>query len=84
MYDCKIPYIPPKLHWNGRPTISEFCIDEELYWRCKPEIGLPYQEISLTDVSHNRQGNPDKVLSDFDDVLWTPMKIKILKNMIMT
>lgn len=71
MYDCKIPYIPSKLHWNGRPTISEFYHDEELYWRCKPEIGeFPYNGISLTDISHNRQGNPNEALSDLDDVLW--------------
>lgn len=70
MYDCKIPYIPSRLHWNGRPTIKEFYLNEELYWRCKPAIDLPYQEISLTDVSHNRQGNPDKILSNSDDVLW--------------
>jgi hypothetical protein len=31
---------------------------------------FPYNEISLTDISHNRQGNPNEVLSDLGDVLW--------------
>jgi hypothetical protein len=70
VYDCKIPYIPSKLHWNGRPIIKEFYLEEELYWRCKPETDLPYQEISLIDISHNRQGSIKNIISDSIDVLW--------------
>jgi hypothetical protein len=67
---CDLPHIPERLHTQQRPVLEEFFIEEELYWRCKPEIDLPYQEISLTEISHNRQGNSDNPFSISTDVLW--------------
>ena len=70
MNNCDLPHIPKRLHTRGKPILKEFFIEEELYWRCKPEIDLPYQEISLTEISHNRQGKSNNPLSIPTDVLW--------------
>lgn len=74
MNTCDLPHIPERLHTKERPALENFFIDEELYWRCKPEIDLPYQEISLTEISHNRQGKSDNPLSIATDVLWNTDK----------
>jgi hypothetical protein len=73
---CDLPHIPERLHTKKRPVLEHFFIDEELYWRCKPEIDLPYQEISLTEISHNRQGEPNNPFSISADVLWNTDKNK--------
>ncbi len=78
---CDLPHIPERLHSKGRPTLEEFFIEEELYWRCKPEIDLPYQEISLTEISHNRQDKSENPLSISTDVLWNTDKTKDFENM---
>jgi hypothetical protein len=77
---CDLPHIPERLHTKERPALEEFFIEEELYWRCKPEIDLPYQEISLTEISHNRQGKSDDSLSISTDVLWNTDKNKNLEK----
>jgi hypothetical protein len=73
---CELPHIPERLHRKERPVLEEFFIEEELYWRCDPEIDLPYQSISLVDVSHNRQGKEDNPFSIPSDVLWNTDKNK--------
>lgn len=68
---CNLSYIPDYLHWKGRPIISSFYLNEELYWRTLPNANdLPYASISLTDVSHNRQGPISSVISFCSDVLY--------------
>lgn len=67
---CTLPHIPERLHTKERLALEEFFIGEELYWRCKPEIELPYFEIKLSDVSHNRQGHSENIISESLDVLW--------------
>ncbi|MEY4540304.1 MAG: hypothetical protein RLZZ306_2061 [Bacteroidota bacterium] len=76
MNNCDQPHIPERLHTKERPALEDFFIEEELYWRCKPEIDLPYQEISLTEISHNRQGKLDNLFSIATDVLWNTDKNK--------
>lgn len=68
---CNLNYIPDRLHWNNKEVIEVFFINEELYWRCKEEKFLnPYAEISLADVSINRQGNPSCPISEPNDALY--------------
>ncbi|OFY20130.1 MAG: hypothetical protein A2W98_12345 [Bacteroidetes bacterium GWF2_33_38] len=68
---CNLAYIPAKLHWNNKKAINEFFLNEELYWRCKEEkFSNPYAEISLADVSINRQGNPCAPISEPQDALY--------------
>lgn len=67
---CTLPHIPERLHTKERLALKEFFIDEELYWRCKPKIELPYSAITLSDVSHNRQGHSENIISESLDVLW--------------
>lgn len=67
---CTLPYIPERLHTKEKPALEEFFIGEELYWRCKPKIELPYFAITLSNVSHNRQGHSENIISESLDVLW--------------
>ena len=58
--DCNLPYIPEHLHFKGKSVINTFSIGEKLYYRCKPEnLKKPYDNISLRDISHNRNFNSD-------------------------
>lgn len=58
--DCTLPYIPEHLHFKGKPVINIFSIGEKLYYRSKPEnLKRPYDNISLRDISHNRNFNND-------------------------
>ena len=60
---CNLHYIPTKLHTNDKPIIDKFEIGEKLFYRCKPELLCkPYDNISLRDISHNRNFNDDKNL----------------------
>lgn len=71
MGDCKIPYIPERLHRKDRGLIEEFYNDELLYRRSKKsEVNSPFQ-ITLTDLSVNRQGAQTCILSEADDVLFS-------------
>lgn len=77
MCECKLEYIPKRLHKNGRIAIGEFQNGERLYFRCNPnEIDNPYLKISLADLSHNRSGFPVGNLSERDDVLWNIVQSK--------
>jgi len=68
---CQIEYIPHHLKRNGRDPINEFFISERLYKRWKnPNTNHPYTDISLTDLSHNRQGTSENILSEPSDVLF--------------
>lgn len=53
--DCILDYIPTRLHTKDRPVLETFNIGEELYYRCKGNgCRKPYDQISLFDISHNR------------------------------
>ncbi len=68
---CKIDYIPSRLHTNNRQDINEFYIAERLFRRCKEEEKInPFDTISLSDVSVNREGSGDNKLSLPEDVLY--------------
>ena len=75
---CSISYIPERLHRNNRPIIDHFEVGECLYMRCKPDVvHNPYMGISITELSHNRQGLSTNYLSIPDDVMYN---IDIEKN----
>jgi len=68
---CDLDYIPSHLHWNSRPKVHQFYVNEKLYWRCKPEnADNPYKAVSLVDISVNRSGTSDFFFSYPDDVLF--------------
>lgn len=57
---CNLEYIPKHLHTENKPIKEVFEIGEKLFYRCKPEIlNKPYDNISLQDISHNRNFNDD-------------------------
>ena len=66
---CELNYIPEHLKEGELIVIPEFKNNELLFFRCPPEkLYHPYN-ISLIDLSHNRNfDNPDKYESQ--DVLW--------------
>lgn len=67
---CTIPYIPEYLHSNGRPVIEAFYINEFLFRRCSQgKKANPFDGISLVDLSVNRSGHADNLLSKPNDVL---------------
>lgn len=67
--DCKLSYIPHYLHLNNKPIIDRFNIGEELYYRCSGfSCKKPYDQISLYDISHNRNFS-DKKKFPKEDVL---------------
>lgn len=68
--DCPLTYIPEHLHTGDKPDIARFFINEILFRRCRPEDRLAPLDVPLYDVSLNRQGNPDALISVSDDVLW--------------
>ncbi len=56
--ECPLTYIPEHLHYKNKPIIPAFNIGEKLYYRSKPEnLKKPYDNISLRDISHNRNFN---------------------------
>ena len=58
--NCNLHYIPIDLHTNDNPIVDKFEIGEKLFYRCKPELLCkPYDNISLQDISHNRNFNDD-------------------------
>jgi hypothetical protein len=66
---CTLRHIPQRLHSNDRPIINEFVVGEEIYRRCKKEeLENPFVNISIADVSVNRQGKPIEI-SIPEDVL---------------
>lgn len=66
---CELDYIPDHLKGGDLLVIPQFINGELLFFRCPPEkLSHPYN-ISLIDLSHNRNfDNPDKFTSQ--DVLW--------------
>lgn len=74
---CLLNYIPQHLHANDRPNIAEFNIGEFLYRRCKiEEIDNPFDSLSLVDISVNRQGFGENILSTPEDVLYNTSQEK--------
>ncbi|MDI6045653.1 hypothetical protein [Flavobacterium yafengii] len=64
---CNLNYIPNHLHTNDKPLIEQFYIGEKLFYRCKPEnLKKPYDNISLYDISHNRDFNDNKTFTEND------------------
>jgi hypothetical protein len=58
---CNLEYIPKHLHTDDKPVKDVFEIGEKIFYRCKPEIlNKPYDNISLQDISHNRNFNDDE------------------------
>ena len=79
---CEISYIPKRLHCNGRDNIEHFYIEEKLYRRSKVEETInPFASITLVDISVNRSGPKNSVLSEPEDVLFntTPGKYQVEK-----
>ena len=71
MEACNIPYIPERLHTNDKPDIPVFELGEHLYYRCKPEhLDQPFDGIKIFDLSVNRQGHKNNLLSNPEDVLF--------------
>jgi len=72
MVACTLQYIPEILHTNDRQPIEVFTVGEFMYRRCKPEyLDNPFGNINLTELSHNRSGFGDQILSDENDVLYS-------------
>ena len=66
---CDLGYIPAHLQRELKPVVPNFSIGEELYYRVDPtKCKVPYDHISLRDISHNRSFDPP--LSTQDDVLY--------------
>lgn len=64
---CSLNYIPDHLHTNEKPIIEQFQIGEKLFYRCKPEnLQKPYDNISLYDISHNRNFNDSETFTEND------------------
>lgn len=52
---CNLEYIPEHLHTNDKPTNNIFLVGEKLFYRCLPQkLSKPYDNMSLRDISHNR------------------------------
>ncbi len=61
---CTLEYIPSILHTNDKEVVSDFYVGEEIYYRSKPDNLLkPYDNISLCDISHNRNFNSPNLYS---------------------
>lgn len=68
--NCTLNYIPERLHSKNRSLEPVFVIGEKLYYRSKPEnLKRPYDNISLKDISHNRNFK-NEVLYPKKDVLF--------------
>lgn len=64
---CNLNYIPDHLHTNDKPLIEQFYIGEKLFYRCRPDnLKKPYDNISLYDISHNRDFNDDQTFTEND------------------
>jgi hypothetical protein len=61
--------VPKRLHCNGRDIIEEFYDGELLYRRSKKDKMREPFSITLVDLSVNRQGKVDDILSEEEDVL---------------
>lgn len=66
---CELEYIPEHLKGDSLIVKAQFLKGELLFFRCDPEkLKHPY-DISLIDLSHNRNfNNPEKYKPN--DVLW--------------
>ncbi len=67
---CNLQHVPERLHKDDKPTINNFEVGEELYFRCtQEELDNPYLKISICELSHNRKGLANNIISEQDDVL---------------
>lgn len=68
---CSLNHIPSRLHESGRKMSGRFYLNEEVYRRCPThQIDVPFATITLSDISLNRQGKPNKKpISYSQDVL---------------
>lgn len=72
MSDCRLNYIPDRLHWDSRPIKEEFNVGDILYRRCEhDELENPYLKISLVEISHNLGTCGEEVISESHDVLFS-------------
>lgn len=68
--DCRLSYIPEHLHSKGKSKTPFFNVGEKLYYRSKPEnLSRPYDNISLYNISHNRNFN-NELLYPKDNVFF--------------
>ncbi len=66
---CDLGYIPGHLKMELKPVVPNFSVGEELFYRADPaKCKIPYDNISLRDISHNRSFMPPS--STLDDVLF--------------
>ncbi len=86
MCDCCIKHIPTRLHSKDKLQIDLFEDGELLYRRCSAKLlENPYATISLTELSHNRSGHKNEIISNRDDVLYnivseTPERYSTYEN----
>ncbi len=67
---CTLQHIPERLHKKSRPRLDIFEVGEEIYRRSDLEhLDNPFASISLRDISVNRQGLKENILSNAEDVL---------------
>jgi len=67
---CDKAHVPDRLRKNQRDPVEVFEVNEEIYYRCLPEVlDNPYKGISICELSHNRQGLQINRLSEPNDVL---------------
>nr|WP_321414909.1 hypothetical protein [uncultured Allomuricauda sp.] len=64
---CSLDYIPEYLHTNDKPIVENFSIGEKLFYRCKSkDFQKPYDNISLYDISHNRNFGDSDTYKEHD------------------
>lgn len=66
---CNLDYIPKHLHRVGRSELNDFENEENIFFRIHPKHRAPFENISLADLSFNRDGGSLKI-SEESDVLW--------------
>jgi hypothetical protein len=68
---CSLSHVPEHLHLAKKEVNNVFYLHEEIYRRCTlEEIHNPFQTISIVDLSVNRQGHQEDIISQKEDVLF--------------
>jgi len=72
MEECTLVHIPKRLNTCERQAIQIFEVGEKLFRRCTAEqLENPFINISLYDLSHNREGLTGEKISEEADVLYS-------------
>lgn len=73
MTPCDLSYIPDRLHYtNGKRIIDEFFVNDILYRRVTQKmLENPFNNITLSDLSHNLGTNNGNQISKLKDVLYS-------------